>query len=147
MKYYNCGFLLQQIKQLQSRILDRKLSEMNVDAFNGAQGRILYVLWKKDGVPISEIARKTGLSMATLTGMLDRMESADLLHRYSDPKDRRKQVIKLTEKTYGLQKDYDKVCAGMDEILYKGLDKSEIETLQGLLERILNNLESASDGN
>ncbi|SHN12458.1 transcriptional regulator, MarR family [Fibrobacter sp. UWR3] len=147
MKYYNCGFLFQQIKQLQSRILDRKLSEMNVDAFNGAQGRILYVLWKNDGVPISEIARKTGLSMATLTGMLDRMEAVDLLHRFTDPNDRRKLVIRLTDKAYSLENDYNDVCSQMDGILFEGFKEKEIETLQALLERILKNLESADAQN
>ena len=44
----NGGFLVTKIKQLGDRIFEKILSEKNIDAFNGAQGRILYVLWQKD---------------------------------------------------------------------------------------------------
>ena len=37
----NGGFLITKIKQLGDRIFEKVLSENNVDAFNGAQGRIL----------------------------------------------------------------------------------------------------------
>ena len=43
----NGGFLVTKIKQLGDRIFEKILSEKNIDAFNGAQGRILYVLWQK----------------------------------------------------------------------------------------------------
>ena len=41
------GFLVTKIKQLGDRIFEKILSEKNIDAFNGAQGRILYVLWQE----------------------------------------------------------------------------------------------------
>ena len=40
----NGGFLVTKLKQLGDRIFEKILSEKNIDAFNGAQGRILYVL-------------------------------------------------------------------------------------------------------
>ena len=43
----NGGFLVTKIKQLGDRIFEKILSEKNIDAFNGAQGRILYVLWQE----------------------------------------------------------------------------------------------------
>ena len=52
----NGGFLVTKIKQLGDRIFERILAEKNIDAFNGAQGRILYVLWQEDGVPIKIIS-------------------------------------------------------------------------------------------
>ena len=39
------GYLISRIKQTGTRLFDRMLSDANIDAFNGAQGRILYVLW------------------------------------------------------------------------------------------------------
>ena len=35
------GFLISRIKQVGGRLFDRMLSEADVDAFNGAKGRIL----------------------------------------------------------------------------------------------------------
>ena len=51
----NGGFLVTKIKQLGDRIFEKILSEKNIDAFNGAQGRILYVLWQEDGKQNQEV--------------------------------------------------------------------------------------------
>lgn len=70
----NGGFLVTKIKQLGDRIFQRILNEKGIDAFNGAQGRILYALWQEDGVPIKTISDKCGLAITSLTTMLERME-------------------------------------------------------------------------
>ena len=46
----NGGFLVTKIKQLGDRIFETILSEKNIDEFHGTQGRIIYVLWQKDGI-------------------------------------------------------------------------------------------------
>ena len=68
----NGGFLVTKIKQLGDRIFEKILSEKNIDAFNGAQGRILYVLWQEDGISIRSLSTKCGLAITSLTTMLDR---------------------------------------------------------------------------
>ena len=71
----NGGFLVTKIKQLGDRIFEKILSEKNIDAFNGAQGRILYVLWQEDGISIRSLSTKCGLAITSLTTMLERMEN------------------------------------------------------------------------
>ena len=56
------GFLISQIKQISGRIFEKILSEKNIEEFNGAQGRILYVLWQEDSIAIKELSNKTTLS-------------------------------------------------------------------------------------
>ena len=43
----NGGFLVTKIKQLGDRIFEKILSEKNIDAFNGAQGRIFMYCGRK----------------------------------------------------------------------------------------------------
>ena len=135
------GFLITRIKQVGGRVFDRILSQKKIDVFNGAQGRILYVLWQDNGVPISELSRQTGLATTTLTSMLDRMETAGLIYRDRGDKDRRKIRIYLTEKAKGLEEDYNSVSEEMGRIYYKGFSDQEIEQLEIYLERILKNVE------
>ncbi len=135
------GFLITRIKQVGGRVFDRILSQKKIDVFNGAQGRILYVLWQDNGVPISELSRQTGLATTTLTSMLDRMETAGLIYRDRGDKDRRKIRIYLTEKAKGLEEDYNAVSEEMSRIYYKGFSNQEIEQLESYLERILKNVE------
>ena len=135
------GFLITRIKQVGGRVFDRILFQKKIDVFNGAQGRILYVLWQANGVPISDLSRQTGRATTTLTSMLDRMETADLIYRDRGDKDRRKIRIYLTEKAKGLEEDYNSVSEEMSRIYYKGFSDQEIEQLESYLERILINVE------
>ena len=83
----NGGFLVTKIKQLGDRIFEKILSEKNIDAFNGAQGRILYVLWQEDGISIRSLSVKCGLAITSLTTMLERMEHQGLISRVQSETD------------------------------------------------------------
>lgn len=139
----NGGFLISQIKQVGGRIFEKILAQANIDAFNGPQGRILYVLWQADQVPIIELSKKTGLAKTTLTSMLDRMEAAGLVKRNYDKADRRQIRVALTEKAKGLEKEYDQVSMQMNKIYYQRFSDDEITQLENYLKRILANLMEA----
>ncbi len=134
------GFLVSQLKQIQGRVFEKLLSDANVNEFNGAQGRILFVLWQEDFVPIVELSKKTGLAKTTLTSMLDRLEEAGLINRNYDKADRRQIKITLTEKSRELKDKYDEVSRKMSEIFYKGFSDSEIQQFENYLSRIIHNL-------
>lgn len=137
------GFLISQIKQVQSRIFQRLLQDCGVEEFNGPQGRILYVLWQKDEVPIVELSQKTGLAKNTLTAMLGRMEDAGLIERKTAESDKRQSLIVLTEKARDLQQKYDEVSQKMNEVFYKGFSGDEVLMMDSYLDRILANLEQS----
>lgn len=99
----NGGFLVTKIKQLGDRIFEKILSEKNIDAFNGAQGRILYVLWQEDGISIRSLSTKCGLAITSLTTMLERMENQGLISRVQSETDKRKTLLFLTEKAHVLR--------------------------------------------
>ena len=136
------GFLVTRIKQVSGRLLERMLAAKGVDAFNGPQGRILFVLWQKDGVPMSELSRQTGLATTSLTSMIDRMEEAGLVCRERTTADRRKVLIYLTDEARALEKDYDEVSDEMNAVFYEGFTDAEAEQLDSYLERVLGNIES-----
>ncbi len=139
------GFLISQIKQMGGRIFERILSEKGIDAFNGAQGRILYVLWQNESIPITELSEKTGLAKTTLTSMLDRLEVLGLVQRVSDKNDRRRILITLSERARELKNEYDEVSVEMNEIYYQGFSDEEILQFEGYLLRILRNLKGGND--
>ncbi len=135
------GFLISQIKQLQARAFERLLRDSGVDAFNGAQGRILYVLWERERLTITEIGRLTSLAKTTLTGMLDRMESAGLVARVPDPRNRRQIHVEITDQARTCRDAYDRVSQQMNERFYEGFSDAEITDFEDKLRRILRNLE------
>ncbi len=141
MKETRGGFMIGQVSKRSGRIFERILAEAGVDAFNGAQGRILYVLWQEEDVPMRALSDRTGLAKNTLTSMLDRMEAAELTERHPDRADRRVIRIRLTEKARTLRAQYDAVSSLMNEIYFKGFSDAEIDAFEGYLTRIIHNLE------
>jgi DNA-binding MarR family transcriptional regulator len=138
--------LISQLNQVQGRIFEKLLKQHGIDDFNGPQGRILFVLWQDDGLPISEIGQRTSLSKSTLTSMLDRMEQQGHLQRNYDPKDRRQIRITLTEKAKALNQKYLEVSLEMARIFYQGFSGAEIAVFEKMLAGILNNLQQYERG-
>lgn len=132
--------MITQIKQIGGRVFDKILQKENIKEFNGAQGKILYVLWQHDHISIIELSRLTGLANTTLTSMLDRMEESGLLRRLPDPQDRRKNLIALTQKAEQLKESYDKVSLEMHEIYFKNFSPEEIVVFETYLRKVLENV-------
>ena len=122
-------------------MFEKILTAQGIEAFNGAQGRILYVLWQEDGVPIKTIAERCGLAITSLTTMLERMEKSGLIIRQQDSGDKRKTLIFLTDKAKAMKEDYDAVSDRMSTIFYQGFTEEEIRNFEEHLERIRLNLE------
>lgn len=136
----NGGFLIGKIKQIQARIFEKLLDKHGISEFNGAQGRILFVLWAEDGIPIIKLSKRTGLAKTTLTSMLDRLAASGHIVRQYDSADRRTVRIKLTDAAKGLREKYDSVSEEMNEIFYKGFTDDEILDFENSLGKILENL-------
>lgn len=135
------GFLISHIKQIQGRVFGRLLQTCGVEEFNGPQGHILYVLWQSEGIPIVELAQKTGLAKNTLTVMLCRMEENGLICREVSASDRRQSLISLTPRARALEKRYNQVSQQMNSLFFKDFEKEEIKELEQYLDRIVSNLE------
>jgi DNA-binding MarR family transcriptional regulator len=133
------GFLLAKIRQVGGRISERILKQYNIE-INSAQGRIMFVLWQNDGISINELAEKTHLKKSTLTSMLDRLEKMGYVKRQRSKKDRRKILIKRTEKDRSMEKKYIDVSEQMTKLYYKGFSKSRMVSFENDLKQILNNL-------
>ncbi len=137
----NAGFLISRIKHLGDRVWQKFLSESGVDAFNGPQGRILYVLWENGPLTITEIGRLTSLAKTTLTSMLDRMEASGLITRVPDKHDRRQIFIELTDRARSLHPAYDAISDRANSLYAEGFTEDEIRLLEKALLRIIDNLE------
>jgi len=136
------GFLIAKIHQLSGRIFSKLLKKHQIE-INPAQGRIMFVLWRNDNIPIQELAKKTSLSKTTLTSMLDRLETRGYIKRVPSKEDRRKIRIKLTEKDRNLHEQYRQVSLEMTDLFYQGLSNNEIDLFEKQLEKTYKNLVAA----
>ena len=79
---------------------------------------VLLVLWEKDNQPVNDIAHRLLLETNTITPLLQRMEKLGIVNRKKGEKDRRQQIVSLTEKGKNMEeKAYAVVPAGMGKRL------------------------------
>jgi len=95
-------FQLAKANQLASRFLSQKVAELNLTP---VQALVLGFLHQEDQITSSELGRKTELDSATLTGILDRLETAGFIERKNNPDDRRSIHIHLTPKGNALSRE------------------------------------------
>ena len=135
------GFLITKIKQLHSRALAQCISDKGIDAFSGEQGKILFVLWRKDKITQKELASETGLAKNTITVMLEKMEKNNLIRKITDDNDKRKSLVILTDYAKSLKKPFDEISDEMLKKVYKGFSEEEIDNFEEYLHRIIKNFE------
>jgi DNA-binding MarR family transcriptional regulator len=133
------GFLMAKIRQVGERVFLRRMKDSGVE-INPAQGRIMFALWRSDGVSIQELAKKTQLGKSTLTSMLDRLEAMGYIRRQRSDSDRRRILIFRTEKDKALEKKYVELSEKMAELWYEGFAETEINQFETSLQKILDNV-------
>lgn len=133
------GFLIAKIHHLAGRIFTKMLKEYNIE-INPAQGRIMFVLWQSNSISIQELARKTSLEKSTMTSMLDRLEEMGYIVRVPSKADRRKILIKRTEKDRAFQDLYLQISQKMTELFYADFSETEVNQFERYLMRIFDNL-------
>lgn len=136
------GFYITQIKQLQDRIFEKMLVENGIEISSG-QGRILFVLWKKDNLTVSEISRQTSLAKNTVSIVIDGMVQKGLLERTINPENRRQTIISLTENAKSMREKYETVSEQMGVLFYQGFSEKELREFEGYLVRIRDTLAKA----
>lgn len=133
------GFYISQIKQLQDRIFERLLFENGIE-LNGGQGRILFILWKKDNLTISEISEKTSLAKNTVSVVINGMVNKGIVERTINPQNRRQALVSLTEYAKSLQGEYEMLSQQMNLLFYEGFSEDEQKQFEHYLARILETL-------
>ncbi len=99
-----------------------------------AQYIVLMALAEKDNVSITSLANRLGLSKATMTPLLRRLEGRDLLRREMVEGDERQKFIQITLAGRAL---FEKSCGVTEKVFEKSkLTPEQANTLVALCKRI-----------
>lgn len=129
--------LILMVHKAAMRDLERRL-EASGTGISGLQFGVLRLL-NQDSVTISELSGQMLLAPATLVPVVDALERKGFVQRGSDPRDRRRNPLVLTEN--GLEavnrvhftSDMDSLAQGL-----MGLGNEKAEQLQALLHELVN---------
>lgn len=92
---------------------------------------VMLVLWQDDGMSISEVAATLDLDTATVTPLVQRLESAGWVRRMPVPGDRRISSLKVRPKGWAAQRKVADIQAGM--ACRTGLEGAEFDALKASL--------------
>ena len=109
-------------------------------ALNGDQLPVLLHLWMKDGLNQQEIACVIFRDKATIARHIDHLEKENLVLRVPDESDKRNKKIYLTHKGKELESKVMPMAFQLKEKALEGIDPTEIDTCNQVLEKIYNNL-------
>lgn len=132
--------LVRQIIWLSRRHFQLCTSLLEETGLGSGQVPVLMELERHGELNQRELAEKTRVTPATMSGTLKRMEKAGFIQRTADENDARISRVRLTETGYA---QCEKARSGFDSACHKilaGLDEESLALLKSLLTRIQDNL-------
>lgn len=121
-----------------SQAADQRLSEGS--GIGRAQAAVLVYLGYHDGCTLSELAEGTGRKNAAISGLVDRMEAADLILRKQSYGDRRQRMVFLSDKGWVMREAVMADFRDFNAQLTRGLSESETETIMKFLSKSVENV-------
>jgi DNA-binding MarR family transcriptional regulator len=116
------------------------VDRMRALGVHAGQNFLLAELTAEEPLTTGELARRLHVEVPTAVRMAQRMEAAGLLHRRSDPRDRRRVLVSLTEAGRRAAREVPQLLDAVSEQALAGLSAAERETLTALLQRVSANL-------
>ena len=137
-KYVISG--ISKIRNEANRFLEEKLNECNLDGFVASHGSIISVLFRNNGsLTMGEIARIVGKDKSTITKLIEKLIEKGYVIKEKSVEDKRVTYIKLTNKSWEIQDDFNRISSELNNKAYNGFTEKEAETLVVLLDRMLRN--------
>ena len=127
-------YLTAQLAKTFSRALNRRAAALG---FSPGQFPVLLELWQEEGLTQRQLLDRVDIEQATLANTLSRMERDGLIERKPHPKDRRAQVIGLTDKGRDLETKAIAASKATDDAILEGLLKFERHLLIEYMSRAI----------
>lgn len=96
---------------------------------------VMMALWEKENVAIQHLVAKTKIDGGSLTQVLSKMEKNELLSIHPSEEDRRKKMIRLTEKGKSLKEEAKHIPEKLS-CKFKTVENSDFDKMIELLDKM-----------
>jgi DNA-binding MarR family transcriptional regulator len=126
-------------------LLEQVLAESGLDRHvRPGMGHVLFTLFEQDERSIKDIAARSQLACSTLTGLLDRMQSAGLIERRRDREDGRIVRIRLTPLGRSLEPRCQAVAQQFADLFESRMGPAGVRQGKRLLQRMIQTMRSGA---
>ncbi|MEY9867125.1 DNA-binding MarR family transcriptional regulator [Peribacillus sp. B2I2] len=135
MELKNCmNFLLSVSQNKVFKYFSKLLEEFGVTP---AQYGVLNCLWREGQLSPKQIGEMVYLEAPTVSGILDKMQKAELIERSVDPKNRRNVLVIATQKSNKIRDEVEAATFKLNNKVLQNLSDNDKEVLKKSLETII----------
>lgn len=139
--HHSFGFLVNKLAHMMMIQLEKQLKDYNVTT---SQWAILAILWKREGIFQVDLQKSLGLDKATVTGLLQRMNSSGLIVKKADLNDKRVRRVYLTEHGRSLETFLIPRAAYVNDLTLASFTPEERELFIGMLKKGIQSIDMHS---
>ena len=133
------GYCDHQVHKLMGRMLKRyDVSPMQCRT-------LMFLHDAEDSVNQKTLERHLMIKPSTVNGIVDRLVEKGMLTRTPGEKDGRCRILRLTEAGQRFYDDFESITRQIEDLIHRGMDPQEVETLRRLLLQAADNLTSEED--
>jgi len=131
----------QQVRQLMielrrlNRLMRARTSTLRHE-FTPAQMTVLHLLAERGAMRASDLAHETGLSASSMTGLLDRLETEQMVERRRGQEDRREVAVRMTERATAMLEEAHAEIEREIEHLFAPLSDEELAAIVRLSHKL-----------
>lgn len=133
MKSRNFGRLIMQLRQLERH----PRSFGNAGALTPSEIHTIDAIGNKDGIIMSELADRLGVTKGAVTQLVGRLEAKELIIRTPHPEDSRSFILSLTEKGKNAYKAHEQLHLDFYKHLNDLLSQEEIAIFEKAVEKLI----------
>ncbi|WP_267523296.1 MarR family winged helix-turn-helix transcriptional regulator [Campylobacter sp. MG1] len=134
-------FLMGRIKELANEMILQELSKRIEFELSFSHADILNILFDGNEYCMVQIAQKIHRSKATVSVLIDKLESKGYISKRQSKNDSRMTLIKATTKTMELKEIFAEISGIVFDRLFANFSNAEKLFIEELLQKMLNNIE------
>ncbi|UCD19902.1 MAG: winged helix-turn-helix transcriptional regulator [candidate division WOR-3 bacterium] len=131
--------LIARVRDKAYELIIRELNKRKITGLVPSHGGIMSTLFRKDRVPMKEIAERIGRDKSTVTTLVNKLVRAGYVVKEGDPDDARITHLCLTAKGKSLEKDFEEISEKLISTAFLGFSQAEREELVKGVVKMLNN--------
>lgn len=137
-KEHSVDFLMIKLLHVYETKIFHQLSHVNL---HPGQMPMLDILYRQEGLSQREICSRLCIKPSTVTVSLQRMEKAALIYRVADAKDKRIQIIYLTDSGKEIHREVEKIRKEVGSVMLQGMTPKEVDHLKKQILQMQENME------
>ena len=130
------------LKSIHERMKASADADLKAQGLTFAQSQVIVFLRDVGGQALQkQVEEHLDVSHPTVTGIVGRMEKNGFVRTWTDERDHRNKIVKLTDKSEEVGVAMERTMRAREERLLEGLDQRDRSELRRLLRQVYKNLQ------